>query len=144
MVKNFRHSCIVVKNLNRSLRFYKNLLGLRLVKIINLEGTFVENALNKKSIKLTYAKLRTLGQPKRSPEVFELHYWKHPKISIISGYNHISFTVSNLKEEYKRLKRAGVRFISKPIISPHGKTKICFCYDPDKHLIELVEDIRRK
>ncbi|MDP2943691.1 MAG: hypothetical protein Q8N49_00230 [Candidatus Omnitrophota bacterium] len=28
------------------------------------------------------------------------------------------------------------------IKAPHGETKLCFAYDPDKHLIEFIEDLK--
>ncbi len=109
----------------------------------NIEGRYPQTVLNVKGIKLTYVKLRTQNQPKKNPAVFELHYWKKPKISKRAKYNHISFTVDNMDREYERLKRRGVRFISRPMQAPHGETKICFGYDPDNNLIEFVEELKR-
>lgn len=140
MIKNFRHACVIVKDLDRSLRFYRDLLGLKLVKLLSTEGKTPEVILGVKGIKLTYAKLRAPNQPKRSPAIFELHYWKSPKISPRGGYNHVSFSVKNLDREYARLRKAGVKFISKPVKAPYSGKKICFAYDPDKHLIEFAED----
>ncbi|MFH1201435.1 MAG: VOC family protein [Candidatus Omnitrophota bacterium] len=141
MIKNFRHACIVVGDLRRSLRFYRDTLGLKVDKALTLKGQYPETVLNTKGIKLTYVKLRSPNQPKKSAPVFELHCWQRPKISAQKGYNHISFTVGNLDKEYKRLRRLEVRFLSEPTQAPDGKTKICFAYDPDNNLIEFVEDL---
>ena len=143
MIKSFRHTCIIVNNLNKSLKFYRDILGLRVDKILTVAGKYPETAFNIKGIKLTYAKLRAPCDPKNSPPVFELHCWQKPKIKPAPGYNHISFTVKNLDSEYKRSHKRGVKFISAPIMAPDKKTKICFGYDPDKNLIELIEDIRK-
>jgi len=143
MVKDFRHACVVVKNLDKSLQFYRDILGLKVFKVFNIEGKYPESVLKVKGIKLTYVKMRTKGQPRNSPAVFELHYWKKPKVAKRARYNHISFTIENLDREYKRLSRRGVRFISKPMQAPHGKTKICFGYDPDNNLIEFVEESKK-
>lgn len=143
MIKDLRHACVLVKDLRKSLKFYQDILGLELFKIYHIEGKYPEKALKVKGIKLTYVKLRTPEQPKNKPAVFELHYWKNPKIANKQRYNHISFSVDNLEREYKRLKKQGVRFISPPMQAPHGKTKICFGYDPDNNLIEFVEELSR-
>ena len=143
MIKNFRHACVVVKNLDKSLKFYRDILGLKVSKILTAEGKYPQTVLNIKGIKLTYVKMRTKGQPKNSPSVFELHYWRSPEISRKVKYNHISFTVQDLDREYKRLRRRDVRFISKPMQAPYGYTKICFGYDPDNNLIEFVEDLKK-
>lgn len=142
MIKNFRHACIVVSNLEKSLKFYRDILGLRVDKILNVEGKYPQTVLQKKGIRLTYVKMRSPHQSKNTPPVFELHYWKNPRISPRSGYNHVSFTVKDIDYEYKRLTKLGVKFLSPPQEAPHGDTKICFVYDPDKHLIEFVEDLR--
>jgi catechol 2,3-dioxygenase-like lactoylglutathione lyase family enzyme len=86
--------------------------------------------------------MRSLFQSKNSPPILELHCWKNPRIPPKFCHNHISFTVKDLDYEYKRLRRLGVKFISKPIKTPYANTKVCFCYDPDKNLIEFIEDLK--
>ncbi len=144
MIKNFRHVCIVVSNLKRSLHFYRDILGLKVQKIVDSEGEYPQTLLSKKGIRLTYVKMRSPGQHKNSHPVFELHHWKYPKISARSGYNHVSFTVKDIDFLYKRLVKLGVKFISSPERTPSGYTKVCFAYDPDRHLIEFIEDLKRR
>lgn len=141
MIKGFRHTCILVKDLEKALRFYRDILGLKVEKIIELEGKYPETILGIKGVRLTYVKMRSKNQNKNSPPLFELHCWERPKIKIKPGYSHVSFTVKNLDYEYKRLKGKGVRFISKPINTPYTNTRVCFCYDPENNLVELVEDL---
>lgn len=143
MIKNFRHACILVKDLDKSLNFYTDLIGLKVAKVLTVKGRYPEAVLGIKGVKLTYAKLRTPGQAKNNPPVFELHYWKNPKLKQRQTFSHISFTVQDIGCEYKRLSKRGVKFISEPIRSPDGKTKICFAYDPDSNLIEFVEDLKK-
>lgn len=142
MIKGLRHICIVVKDMEESLKFYRDIMGLKVFKILNVEGKYPETVFNIKGIKLTYVKMHSKNQPKNSPAIFELHYWKEPKILPRTKYNHISFTVKDIDYEYKRLSKLGIRFISKPVKSPDGNTKICFGYDPDNNLIEFIEDLR--
>jgi lactoylglutathione lyase len=143
MIKNFRHVCIVVSNLEKSLKFYRDILGLKVYRILTVKGKYPETLLHKKGIELTYVKLRTPDQPKHSPAVFELHYWHNPRISPQPGYNHVSFTVENLDSEYKRLKKSGVKLLSPPIKAPDGRTKVCFALDADKYLIEFIEELAK-
>jgi len=143
MIKDFRHACIVVRDLDKSLKFYRDILGLKVDNILTVKGKYPETVLNIKGIKLTYVKMRTPNQSKNSPPIFELHYWQNPKISPRSGYNHISFTVDDIDYEYKRLSKLRVKFISPPQKAPNGDTKVCFAHDPDKHLIEFVEELKK-
>ncbi len=141
MIKDFRHAAIVVRDMRRALRFYSDILGLKVQKVITIKGKHLETIFNKKGIILRYAKLYAPGQRKREPTIFELHCWRRPKIIPKKGYSHISFTVKDLDFEYKRLSKLGVKFISSPLHSPVTNTKLCFGYDPDENLIEFIEDL---
>ena len=141
MIIGFRHAGLVVRDMRRALRFYRDILGLKVEKIITLKGKHLETIFNKKGIVLRYAKLYTPGQNKTDAPVFELHCWKKPKIIPKKGYNHISFTVKDLDVEYRRLSKLGVKFISVPLNSPVTNTKLCFGHDPDGNLIEFIEDL---
>ena len=55
--------------------------------------------------------------------------------------SHIAFTADNIDYEYKKLKKQGVKFNCPPQISPDGRAKVTFCYDPDNVPIELVEEL---
>lgn len=133
MIKNFRHACIVVRDLDKSLRFYRDILGLKVDKILTVKGNYPETVFNIKGLKLTYVKMRNPDQPKDTPPIFDLHYWVTPRRLPKPVYNN----------EYRGLTKLGVKFISPPQKSPNGKTKICFGYDPDKNLIEFVEDLKK-
>ena len=108
-------------------------------EIRKYEGEHPEKILGIKGIKLTYVKLRTKDQPRHKNAIFELHHWERPKAPKQKWLGHISFTVDNMDREYKRLKRLGVKFISKPLKSPVSGHKLCFGYDPDGNLIEFAD-----
>ena len=141
MIKNFRHICLIVNNLEKSLKFYQDIIGLRVFKKATLEGEYLETLFNIKGIRLTYVKMHSPNQAEHSPPIFELHYWENPRMLPKVGYSHISFTIEDIDYEYKRLTELGVRLISKPIVIPGNNTKICFGYDPDNYLIEFVEEL---
>ncbi len=144
MVKQFSHTCILVKDLNKSLKFYRGLLGLKVVKRVTVGGNCPETIYNIKGLKIAYVKLRAQRDLKKMGGMVELQYWQRPKMPPKKTRSHISFSTDNLGLEYKRLKKRGVRFISRPVILPNGRSKLCFCYDPDKNLIELIEDPNNK
>lgn len=141
MIKGLRHAGVVVTNMQRAIRFYRDTLGLKVEKDITLRGKHLERVFNRKGIVLRYAKLYAPSQRKKDSPVFELHCWVKPKMAPKKGYNHISFTVKNLSREYKRLSKIGVKFLSSPLKSPVTNTKLCFAHDPDGNLIEFIEDL---
>ena len=140
MVKDFRHACVLVSDLKRSIRFYRDLLGLKVDKVRVVEGEFADATLGRKGVFLEYAKLKPARWPKGRPTPFELHRWHKPRMKPAPERGHISFTVTDLDREYKRLRKRGVKFISAPRLMASG-TKLCFGYDPDRNLIEFIEDV---
>ena len=122
-----RHFGINVENMDRALEFYRDLLGLKVQKDQIEEGEFIETILGKK-----YLKFRTVKMGDEDV-----------MIELVQGYHytHAAFTVKDVEEEYKRLKKKGVKFLSKPQVSVDGKAKVVFCRDNDFNLVELVEEL---
>lgn len=140
MIKGFRHACILVSDLNKSLKFYRDILGFKVSKVITVRGKYPQTVLGIKGIRITYVKLYAPHQTKKTKPILELHHWKNPEKIPKKTYNHISLTVKDIDYEYQRLLTQGVKFISQPIKSPYRRSKLCFAYDPDSNLVELIED----
>ena len=73
-----------------------------------------------------------------------LEYITHPTDAITQevynvGACHIAFQVYDIEQAYVDLLNKDVHFLSAPILSSEGIAKVCFCMDPDKTRIELVE-----
>ena len=51
MIKGFRHAAVVVKDMQRALRFYRGKLGLKVEKVITIKGKHLETIFNKKEYK---------------------------------------------------------------------------------------------
>jgi catechol 2,3-dioxygenase-like lactoylglutathione lyase family enzyme len=54
------------------------------------------------------------------------------------GFRHIGFKVDRLDERAEVLKAAGVEFKLDPL-DAEGKVRICFFYDPDGTLLEMIQ-----
>jgi catechol 2,3-dioxygenase-like lactoylglutathione lyase family enzyme len=54
------------------------------------------------------------------------------------GIRHICFDVTDIMAEYRRMKAAGIEFVSEP---QHLKAKVCsvYAYDPDGNIVEFQE-----
>ncbi|MFC1674281.1 VOC family protein [Candidatus Omnitrophota bacterium] len=140
-IKAIRHTGIVVSNLKKALYFYRDLLGLKVIKRMCESGDYIDNILTLKDVKVTTVKMAA-----EDGNLIELLFFhSHPrnisnrkKIYDI-GISHVAFTVNNLDAEYKRLSELGIQFNLLPQISPDGYAKVAFCVDPDRNSIELVE-----
>lgn len=140
MIKNIRHTGIVVNNLDASLYFYQELLGLKIIKQMDESGSYIDLVLGLQAVKVTTVKMTTPdGQ---MIELLKYHSHESEKTArgiYDTGLTHIAFTVDDLNSEYNRLKSEGVLFNASPQLSPDGYAKVNFCRSPEGTFIELVE-----
>ena len=52
--------------------------------------------------------------------------------------SHVALQCSSISDIYDSLKNKCIFFI-KPMLSPDGSAKVAFCWDPNGHILELVE-----
>ena len=144
-MKNIRHFGIVVTEMEKSLHFYKDLLGLKIKVDALEEGPFIDAISGLKNVKVRTVKMfADEGNTLIELLCYESHKRRErrenneiPNI----GASHPAFTVNNIDYEYNKLKENGVKFNCSPQISPNGKAKVTFCEDPDGVLVELVEEL---
>ena len=140
MIKDIRHTGIVVLDLKVSLYFYCNLLGFKIIKQMEESGSFINSILSLDNVKVT-----TIKMVAGSGQLIELlKYHSHSGEKSIyeiyhTGLSHIAFTVDHLDDEYNRLRAKGIKFNSPPQLSPDGYAKVAFCRAPEGTWIELVE-----
>jgi len=142
-INSFRHTGIVVKDMERSLEFYRDLLGFSIIKDQIEAGKYIDIFLGLEGVEV-----RTVKMTLDKGSMLELlYFFSHPsqnspqKIYDL-GCSHIALTVDNLDKTYDLLKNSGVHFNNPPQISPDGFAKVAFCRDPDGSYLELVEELR--
>jgi len=122
------HTMLRVFDLERSLHFYVDIMGMKLLRRKDYpSGEFT---------------LAFVGYGDESDQaVIELtHNWgqKEP-YSIGSGYGHIAFGVPDIYGLCEKLGAAGARITRPPGPMKHGGSVIAFIEDPDGYKIELIE-----
>jgi len=141
-MKAVRHFGIVVSDMERSLHFYRDLLGLNIVRAMDESGQYLDNMLALKDVRVTTVKM---SAESGSTLVELLEFESHPRqprgdLEVCSvGPSHVAFAVDDLDAIYRRLLQAGVHFNAPPQLSPDGYAKVTFCQDPDGTSVELVE-----
>ena len=143
MIRNIRHTGLVVRNLERSIAFYEA-LGLTTWKRKTETGAYIDTVVGIPAVKLEWAKLRA---PDGSL-VELMQYHSHPDIQPVEavpsnrlGCSHIAFTVDNLTETCERIVQLGGSKVNDPVTAPHGKIRVAYCHDLDGILMELVEEL---
>lgn len=147
-VMQLRHTGFVVRDMEKSLLFYKDLLGLKIIKDYYEKGIYIDQLLGLVGINLRIVKLVD-DNNSGTVELLEYEYGRQETNTIINGrriydigYSHIAFTVKNIDELYERLLSKGVKFNCPPEISPDGMVKVTMCWDPDYVNVELVEKLK--
>jgi lactoylglutathione lyase len=122
------HTMIRVKDLDASLDFYTNMLGMKQLRRSDFpEGKFT---------------LAFVGYgPEESSTVLELtHNWdQETAYDLGSGYGHIALGVPDIHKTCDTLKANGGKVVREPGPMKHGTTVIAFVEDPDGYKIELIE-----
>jgi len=123
----FLHTMIRVKNLDTSIAFYCNQLGMKEVKRSDVpEGQYT-------NVFVGYG-------PQETHPVIELTYnYGEHEYDKGNGFGHLAIGVSGIYDVCERLAAAGVRITRPPGPLKFGKTVIAFIEDPDGYKIELVE-----
>ena len=142
MIEDVRHIGIVVTNMEKSLQFYRDLLGLKIKSLVDEEGKFLDNILAHENVKNRVAKLYAKNGNALVELIDSKSYGnKKDRDFFTIGTSHFAFTVDNLEKTYDYLVKNGVKFTAPPQQTPDGFAKVTFCEDPDGTLIELVEVI---
>ena len=145
-MKNIRHIGLVVSSIDNALRFYRDLLGLKIDSSTDESGNLISELIGHERVKLKTVKLCAVDNGTRL-ELIELI---NPKPILNKGYEltnkgftHIALTVNNLEEIYTKLKEKGIQFNSPPKISSNGSLKLTFCRDFEGNFLELIQEISK-
>jgi catechol 2,3-dioxygenase-like lactoylglutathione lyase family enzyme len=127
-----RHVGFSVHDEKTALRFYRDLLGFKVVKKAKEDVNYIKQLLG--VVNVEYIKL------KKDDDMIEMYLMPRDKQK--GRWNHLAFSVDDVDALYIKLIGEQVKFMSPPIIDPAGECKLCFCYDYDGNMIELVEDLK--
>jgi len=118
------HTCINVKDLEKSIHFYRDILGLRLGRRREIPENNAEIAF-------------ILGEG--SDVAIELTYWRDKKEYVEGDYlDHIALGVKDVEATVEDLREKGVEIAMEPFSLKGSTSKIAFIKDPDGIWIELV------
>jgi lactoylglutathione lyase len=133
-----------VSDLERSLHFYRDLLGFEVVMQWNPKEPYIGTLVGYPEADLHAAVLRAPGADVRIElvELRGLHREPAAASQAAPGTAHVGFTVANVDELYADLTARGVRSISSPVtptIGPNKGGRAVYVLDPDGIRIELIQ-----
>lgn len=142
MIIQIEHPALSVANLDRSLAFYRDLLGLELIRIIEpREDSKLGMITGQPDARARIAHLR-LGE-----NMLELFQYVTPcgrplpkdHRQADHGFIHAGFRSTDVREDCCRLSEKGVQFISEPVEFRPGVWVVYF-RGPDGEVCELRQD----
>ena len=128
----FLHSMIRVKNIEESLKFYGDLLGLKLISKNSLED----------------CDLYFLGEDENTCQVELTYNYETPEDGYTNGsaFGHFAFATDNMEMFTQKVVSMGYKYLYEPfeleLKSEGGKSsykKIAFINDPDGNEIEIIQ-----
>lgn len=120
------HTMLRVGDLDRSLKFYTEVLGMKLLRRHDYpEGRFT---------------LAFVGYgDEQENAVLELTYnWDTHTYELGNGFGHIAIEVDDVYEAAEKIRAQGGRVVREPGPMKHGSTLLAFVEDPDGYKIELL------
>lgn len=120
------HTMLRVGDLDASLHFYTQVLGMKLLRKQDFpDGKFT---------------LAFVGYGEESDTaVIELtHNWETSSYELGNGYGHIALGVNDVYATCETIRAAGGKIVREAGPMMHGTTVIAFVEDPDGYKIELI------
>ncbi len=120
------HTMIRVNDLDESINFYCDLLGMKLMR--------------KKDYPSGRFTLAFVGYGSESEEaVIELtHNWDTHEYNLGNAFGHIALGVEDIYKTCENLRDKGAKIVREPGPMKHGSTEIAFIEDPNGYKIELI------
>jgi lactoylglutathione lyase len=120
------HTMLRVGNLEKSLEFYTQVLGMKLLRKQDYpDGKFT---------------LAFVGYGDEAHHtVLELtHNWDTENYQLGNGFGHIAIGVEDVYQACDKIRAKGGKIVREPGPMKHGKTVLAFVEDPDGYRIELL------
>ncbi len=119
------HVGVMVKNLESSIEFYQDIIGMKLKdKLVHTNGVI---------------RLAFLGFDKEGETELELIEGYNDNLPIEGKVHHIAITVDDIAEEMNRIKSLDVKLIDTEITTLPNGSKYFFFHGPDGEWIEFFQ-----
>lgn len=142
-VGRLHHLGISVRSLDRSLSFYRDLLGFTEVHNVTSRAEYLSRLLGHPEVQLRVAMVSAPAD-RVSIELLEYNNVSQVVVDhdhVNPGIAHLALQVSDVDGVYQRLRAAGVEAVSAPVTptaGPNAGSRIVYLIDPDGVRVELI------
>lgn len=130
--RRLAHTMLRVKNLDASLAFYCNVMGMEVLRRTDYpDGQFTNTFIG-------------YGPEAEFPTLELTHNWdREDKYDMGDGWGHVCIETDDVYQTCTDLEAIGIKITRPPGPMKHGTRIIAFCEDPDGYKVELNESIEK-
>lgn len=123
----YLHTMVRVNDLDASIRFYTEVLGMKLISRQDYpEGKFT----------LAFV---GYGESKRDPCIELTYNWGRDTYTLGDAFGHIALATDDIYKTCETVKARGAKVTREPGPMKHGTSVIAFIEDPNGYKIELIQ-----
>jgi catechol 2,3-dioxygenase-like lactoylglutathione lyase family enzyme len=137
MITQLEHPALSVANLDRSVAFYRDLLGFQLARLIEPRDDGLLGTIT--GLPGARARIAHLTLGNQMLELFEYLQPRGqpaPRTQAEYGFSHIGFRTDDARGDYQRLRALGVEFLSPPV-EFRPEVWVAYFRGPDGEVCEL-------
>lgn len=149
MIIGVLHFSFTVSDIEESVTWYTDVLGLELVNRQSQNNDYTKKLVGMSDAALEVARFRIPGVPLgASDHILELVHYVTPVGHVIPlatnspGVAHFAFLVDDIIERYNRLTSLGVSFRNPPVAITEGTNRggmVCYFHGPDGETLEFLQ-----
>lgn len=141
------HIGLTVRDLDRSVAFYRDILGLHYQGEMKMGGPETAALFQKPVCSARVAYLRpddTQAPPVELIQFLDCQVQEDTPSLFKTSISELCFATEDIDKEYARLKELGVEFLSEPQTFDStsygfGKSRAVYFLDPDRNVLELIQ-----
>ena len=150
LIARIDHVNIVVRDMQLMIDFYRDVLGMKVTKDVNISGDWIEQVVGLKDVKARVVYLELPAGPRlelieyESPTMIDSEQLGQPQMR---GLRHLAFAVNDIDALHERLASAGVQFVSavqqvpdaQVTFDASARKHLAYFRDPEGNLLELCQ-----
>ena len=138
MITAHNHTSFTVSNVERSVEFYTQIVGMQVERQFEAQGPGIEQivALPGAHLRIAFVSMGSFRL-----ELIEYAAPQGLKLEMATnnvGSAHIAFTTDDIDKTYEELIAKGVRFKGAPMRSRPDRPRVAYFFDPDGYTLEIV------
>ena len=150
MIKHIYHVGLTVSDLDASVKFYRDIMGLQYQGEIFMEGPETEILFQRKGCKARVAYLNGADDLRMPPveliQFTDVKSAEHKTDLFETSVSEICFYTDDADKVYKRLVENGVECLSEPqdfdfTKDGFGKSRAFYLRDPDEIILEIMQPV---